>query len=171
MFQPGIKVKQNYFKTFLLIDILMETKLIPLEWKTDDRGYLVQIFNADLDIKRVYVVGNFSRGTIRGFHGHMKEWKYFFVVKGSVKFVIIPHKVSEGVKEPDKLKGKMQAFVLSDRKPAVLAVPPENYNGWVSLEEGTLLMGMSDKTLEESVKDDYRVDPFTFGDVWGTKAR
>lgn len=150
---------------------MSEAKLIPLEWKIDDRGYLVQIFNADLDVRRAYIVGNFSRGTIRGFHGHMKEWKYFFVARGSVKFVLIPHKVSEGVKDPEKLKGKIQVFVLSDRKPAMLAVPPEHYNGWVSLEDNTLLMGLSDKTLDETLKDDYRIDPFAFGDVWSTKAR
>lgn len=150
---------------------MAEAKLIPLEWKVDDRGYLAQIFNADLDVKRVYVVGNFSKGTIRGFHGHMKEWKYFFVVRGSAKFVIIGHKVSEGVKEPDKLKGKIQAFVLSGKNPRMLAVPPEHYNGWVSLEDDTVLIGLSDKTLDETLKDDYRIDPFTFGDVWSAKAR
>ena len=53
----------------------------------------------------------------------------------------------------------------------MLAVPPEHYNGWVSLEDDTVLIGLSDKTLDETLKDDYRIDPFTFGDVWSAKAR
>ncbi|MBI2971114.1 MAG: dTDP-4-dehydrorhamnose 3,5-epimerase family protein [Candidatus Aenigmarchaeota archaeon] len=146
-------------------------KLISLEWKVDDRGYLMQLFNADLNVKRAYVVGNYAKGTIRGFHGHMKEWKYFCVVKGSVKFVLVQHNVSEGVEDPEPLREKIHTYVLSDRKPSILVIPPCYYNGWVSLEEGTLLMGMSDRTLAESIDDDYRIDPFTFGDVWSTKPR
>lgn len=151
--------------------IMDEPRMIPLEWKTDDRGYLAMIFDDDLDAKRIYVVGNFSKGTIRGFHGHMKEWKHFFVVKGTVKFVIVPHKVDQGVDNPDDFKDKIQTFVLSDKNPSLLSVPPKHYNGWMSLEEGTILMGISDKNLEDGIKDDYRVDPFIFGDVWTTKAR
>jgi dTDP-4-dehydrorhamnose 3,5-epimerase-like enzyme len=128
-------------------------------------------FNADLDIKRAYVVGNFSKGTIRGFHGHMKEHKWFFVARGSVKFVVVKHKVDEGVKNSEELKNKLQTFILSDKNPSILAVPPGCYNGWVSLEDGTLLIGMSDSTLAETLKDDYRADPYVFGDVWSVKAR
>lgn len=148
-----------------------EAELIELGWKVDDRGYLAQIFDSTIDAKRIYVVGNFSKGVIRGFHGHMNEWKHFFVVRGCAKFVVIPHKVSEGVKNHDALKGKIKSFVLSDRKPVLLSVPPEHYNGWVSLEEGTILMGISNKTLDDSINDDYRLDPFAFGDVWSVKSR
>jgi dTDP-4-dehydrorhamnose 3,5-epimerase-like enzyme len=129
------------------------------------------VFDSNIDVKRVYVVGNFSKGTIRGFHGHMKEWKHFFVIKGCAKFIVIPHKVNEGLKNQELLKSRMKTFVLSDKRPCIFSVPPEHYNGWVSLEEGTILMGISNKTLEESINDDYRLDPFTFGDVWGVKAR
>ena len=145
------------------------TTVVPLEWRVDDRGKLVQIFDSDLNAKRIYIVGNFSKGVIRGFHGHMREWKHFFVIKGCAKFVVVPHEVDRGVSDPSKLLGKIETYVLSDKKPSILSVPPHHYNGWVSLEDDTILMGISDKNLEESINDDFRIDPFTFGDVWGVK--
>jgi dTDP-4-dehydrorhamnose 3,5-epimerase-like enzyme len=136
-----------------------EPRLITIPVHIDDRGFLWQLFERE-DIKRVYAVGNFDKNTIRGFHLHHEESKWFFVVSGSAKFVIVNEK-NESV----------QSFILSEKRPAVLYVPPGNYNGWRPLEDGTILIGMSDKTLEESKKDDYRADPNKFGDVWSTKNR
>ncbi len=134
-------------------------KLILIPAHVDDRGFLWQLFEGD-NIKRAYVVGNFDKNTIRGFHLHREESKWFFIVRGSAKFVT--------VKEKD---GYIENFVLTEKRPAVLQVPPGYYNGWKALEDGTILIGMSDKTLEESKKDDYRADPFKFGDVWKVKDR
>ena len=39
------------------------------------------------------------------------------------------------------------------------------------LEENTLLISLSTSTFEESAKDDFRYDPYEWGDVWSTKAR
>ncbi len=133
--------------------------LIPIPVHVDDRGYLWQLFDGE-KIKRTYAVGNFDKATIRGFHLHHKESKWFFVVKGSAKFVTVNEK-----------DHSVQSFVLSEKSPNILHVPPGYYNGWKSLEKDTILIGMSDKTLEESKNDDYREDPFKFGDVWSVKSR
>jgi len=147
--------------------MLPGVKLVTLDWKIDDRGYLAQVFHsADKlfpEAKRIYVVGNFERGMIRAFHGHKQESKYFFVLNGSVRFVL----VGMNLENP-----KIESYVISARKPQVLVVPPGTYNGWQSLEENTLLLAISDKTLEESLNDDFRLDPLHFGkDVWKTKPR
>ena len=138
--------------------------LINLECYIDDRGFLYQIYGQYKDVfpelKRVYVVGNFSKGIIRGFHKHLNEWKGYFVVLGSAKFVTV-----------DENKN-IATYILSMRKPAVLIVPPNYYHGWVSLEDNTILIGLSNKSLEESLSDDIRIDPFTFGkEIWETKPR
>ena len=138
-------------------------KLVPVKIHADDRGFIYQIFQSSEqlfpEVKRVYIVGNFGKGIVRGFHRHLEEWKYFFVANGSAKFVLV-----------DENK-KIDSYILSSKKPSVLVVPPKLYNGWVSLEDDTLLIAMSNKTLEESQKDDYRTDPFAFGDVWTVKGR
>lgn len=134
-------------------------KLIPIPAHVDGRGFLWQLFEGG-NVKRAYAVGNFDKNTIRGFHLHREESKWFFIVWGSAKFVT--------VNEKDET---IDSFVLSQKRPAILYVPPGYYNGWKALEDGTILIGMSDKTLEESKKDDYRADPFEFGDVWSVKNR
>ena len=142
----------------------------------DDRGLLWQLFDTKEEkitfdgkkyedyplIKRIYKVENFSKNTIRGMHFHKKEWKFFIVLKGSAKFVISP---------TEKISKKTKVFVLSDRKPEVLIVPPNNYNGWKALEEGTILLGMSNFSLEESLKDDFRIPPDNFLDLFRVKNR
>ncbi|MEM2293523.1 MAG: WxcM-like domain-containing protein [Nitrososphaerota archaeon] len=142
----------------------MKPKILDVECHVDDRGFLYQIYgNYDKEfpeLKRVYVVGNFSKGIIRGFHKHKEEWKCYFVVNGSAKFVIV-----------DENKN-ISTFVLSSKRPCLLIVPPGYFHGWVSLEENTILIGMSNKTLEQSISDDFRIDPFTFGkDIWEVKHR
>ncbi len=145
----------------------MEAKKVPIKFNVDDRGVLWQIFDSKNDkisfdgaeylelpsIKRVYKVENFSKDTIRGMHFHKKEWKFFTVIRGSVKFVISP---TENVTDKTKI------FVLSCKKPEVLIVPPNNYNGWKSLEEDTVVLGLSNFSLEETLKDDFRILPTPF---------
>jgi len=111
-------------------------------------------------VKRVYVVGNFSRGTVRGFHKHLEEWKCYFVSSGAAKFIAVDDEKN------------VSAFLLSSKNPTILIVPPGYFHGWVSLGEDTILIGMSNKSLEQSLKDDIRTDPFTFGkEIWEVKAR
>ena len=139
-------------------------ELLPVDCKLDDRGFLYQIYGTlegYPQIKRVYVVGNHSKGVIRGLHKHRREYKFYFAVAGSAKFVV------EG-----EDRAKPESFILAPRRPAVLVVPPGLSHGWVSLEEGTVVIGMSNRTLSESESDDIREDPFVLGkDVWETKPR
>jgi dTDP-4-dehydrorhamnose 3,5-epimerase-like enzyme len=110
-------------------------------------------------VKRIYVVGNFRQGIVRGFHRHLKEWKVYFVTLGSAKFITV---------NPTE---EIEIHVLTQRNPQLLVVPPEHAHGWVSLEDDTLLIGMSNFSLEESEADDLRLDPFLYGDLWEAKPR
>jgi dTDP-4-dehydrorhamnose 3,5-epimerase-like enzyme len=154
----------------------MEPKKIPIKLAIDDRGCLWQLFDIkgseiSFDgteyinippIKRIYKVENFSKDIIRGMHFHKKEWKFFIVIMGSAKFVISPTQT---------INEKTQVFVLSDRRPEVLIVPPGYYNGWKALEEKTILLGMSNFSLEESLKDDFRIPPDNFSTLFEVKNR
>lgn len=116
-------------------------------------------------IKRIYSTGNFSKGVIRGFHKHEIEEKAFFVSSGSAKFVAVDdRKDSHTYKE-------INTFVLSTLNPSVLRVPIGVYTGWMSLEDGTVLIGMSSEKFDKTNPDDQRLDPYAFGDVWSVKDR
>lgn len=134
----------------------------------DDRGTfapfingLKEIASESVIIKRIYYVCNDSKGVVRGFHYHKKEWKFFVIVSGSAKFVAL---------NPDKPDKKFQ-FVSSARKNNLVIIPPFYANGWVSLSDNTILVCVSSATTEESLKDDKRFDPYKWGDVWTVKSR
>ena len=134
----------------------------------DDRGFLSQILpegDESFTIKRIYSTGNFSKGTIRGFHKHKKEKKGFFVTSGSAKFVVVDdRKDSSTYKE-------INTFILSTLNPSVLTVPVGVYTGWMSLQNDTVILGISSEPFDKENPDDERVDPNSFGDVWKVKDR
>jgi dTDP-4-dehydrorhamnose 3,5-epimerase len=112
-------------------------------------------------VKRVYLVHNHAAGTIRGFHLHKIEWKVFVVSQGAAKFVAL---------DPSSPETTF-TFVSSARRPSVIVIPPGYANGWISLEAGTTLVAASTSTFEESLRDDVRLDPHGFGDLWSVRAR
>jgi dTDP-4-dehydrorhamnose 3,5-epimerase len=124
----------------------MEIKILNGGISVDDRGSVrfVNDFNFS-DVKRFYQVENHSRGFIRAWHGHKKEGKYVYVVSGSALIGVVNMETE-----------KISKFVLSDKSPKILWIPPGNYNGFKSLEENTKILFFSTSTLEESLGDDIR---------------
>jgi len=124
-----------------------ECKLINGGIFIDDRGPLrfVNDFNFN-DVKRFYQVENHEKGFIRAWHGHKKEGKYVYVVKGTAMIRTI---------DIDN-ESRTEKYVLSDKQPKILFIPPGKYNGFQTLEEGTILFFFSTSTTEESEGDDYR---------------
>lgn len=113
----------------------------------DDRGTVSFVNDFHFTgVKRFYLVSNHSKGFVRAWHGHRKEAKYVFVVKGSVLF-----------KVRNMESGVIEQVVLSDKKPQILLIPPYNYNGFKTLTEDAQIMFFSTSTLEESLGDDFRL--------------
>ena len=134
----------------------------------DDRGFLSQILpegDESFNIKRLYSTGNFSSGVIRGFHKHKKERKAFFVPSGSAKFVAVDDR------KDSSTYNEINTFILSNLKPSVLTIPTGVYTGWMSLEDNTVVLGISSEIFDKENLDDERLDPYTYGDVWKVKDR
>ena len=126
----------------------------------DDRGSLT--FANDFNfygVKRFYQVQNFNMSTIRAFHGHLNEAKYVYVAKGSA--IVAAVKLTD-VKSPSKYQ-EVNRFILSDRDPQILFIPPNYANGFRPLEADTRILFFSTSSLEESRGDDYRFP----ADYWG----
>lgn len=121
--------------------------LIDGDLSVDDRGTVSFVNDFDFkDVKRFYLVSNHSKGFTRAWHGHKREGKYVFVVKGAA----IVGVVSMGE------EGETERFVLSDKNPQILYIPPGNYNGFKTLTDDTQVMFFSTSTLKETEGDDYR---------------
>ncbi len=140
----------------------------PVQSFIDDRGFLSQILpegDESFEIKRIYSTGNFSKGTIRGFHKHQREKKAFFVPSGAAKFVVVDdRKDSPTYKE-------INSFILSMLNPSVLIIPVGVYTGWMSLDDNTVVLGISSEIFDKDNPDDERADPHSFGDVWKVNDR
>lgn len=148
--------------------------VIPLEVHCDDRGYLIEVARRSDDPERhgviqrfgqVFLVGNVARGVIRAFHKHQKAWDWFTIVHGSAKVVLVDDR------EGSSSKGETMSLVLGERRPALVAVPPGVYHGWMSLEDDTQLIGIASHTYVREDPDEVRVPPDHFGDVWAVVGR
>lgn len=122
--------------------------LIEGDMAVDNRGSVSFVNDFDFKgVKRFYVVEN-SGGEFRGWHGHLKESKYVYVSSGLALVGVAGLETDEA-----------QFFVMGESKPQILRIPPGYANGFKSLEKGTKVIFYSDKTLEQSKKDDYRYPP------------
>lgn len=121
----------------------------------DEQGeiYHVNDFNFS-DVKRFYIVSNKSTAIIRAWQGHKVEQKYFFVVKGT--YLVCAVEI-DNWRNPSKSL-KPTTFVLDDKNPAILYIPPGYANGIKALEKHSKLIIYSNLNLEESSKDIYRFE-------------
>jgi len=152
--------------------MIKDVQIIKVPTYIDDRGYLsvlydpLQLPNLKYPkIERVYFVGNFAKGTIRGFHKHKYNWDCFFISHGSAKFVLIDDR-----KEEPTYK-EINVFVLSEKNYSILVVPPGIWHGWMSLEDGTQLINLASEKLDKKNPDEVRIPPDSFGDLWSIKGR
>ncbi len=149
-------------------------QLIPLTAHVDDRGYLIEIARQGgapgphaviSKFGQVYLVGNPARGTIRAFHKHGVLWDYFFISHGSAKFVLADDR------EDSPTYKEINAFVISDRNPSLLVVPPGVYHGWMSLEDDTQMISTASEVYNPENPDEVRIPSDSLGDIWTVKGR
>lgn len=134
---------------------------------SDDRGRVYFANDFDLsNCRRLYVVENFSPGTVRAWHAHRYERKWVLPVGGAALACCVEIDDWERP-SPD---AEMHRFVLDAANPAVLAVPPGYANGAMSLAPDTKLLYLSDTPLGGSLEDDVRF-PARHWDPWQVTER
>jgi dTDP-4-dehydrorhamnose 3,5-epimerase len=134
---------------------MTKTKILNGGLAIDDRGSVrfVNDFNFE-GVKRFYQVENHKKDFIRAWHGHVKEGKYVYVSSGTALIGIV-NMVTEEITK----------YVLSDKSPKILWIPPGNYNGFKTLEENTKIIFFSTSSLDESLNDDIR-EEYDKWDIW-----
>jgi dTDP-4-dehydrorhamnose 3,5-epimerase-like enzyme len=134
---------------------------------TDDRGTLTFVNGFDLsNCCRSYIVTNHAAGFVRAWHAHRREGKYVTVLRGAA---IVGAVLIEDWDHLDP-NSKVHRYVLSERSPAVLYIPPGYANGAMSLTSDTMLQYFSTSTLDESKGDDVRIDA-RFWNPWTVEER
>jgi dTDP-4-dehydrorhamnose 3,5-epimerase len=141
-----------------------EPRLIEGGLHTDHRGEIRYINDFKLQgIKRFYTIKHYDPSTIRAWQGHKKETKYFYCLDG--EFLINLVTIDDW--ENPSIDLQVTTFLLNPVRNAILEIPPGNANGFKATVPGSHLLVFSDKTLEESIKDDYRFDQ-NFWHNWET---
>ena len=144
-------------------------RIVDLVVHMDDRGYLIEILRASDDhftkFGQVYIVGDVAQGTIRAFHKHGELWDWFFISHGSAKFVL------RDDREDSPTYGETMTVTTGERRPALIAVPPGVYHGWMALEDDTQLISAASEVYRRDDPDEVRMPPDSFGDVWSVQGR
>jgi dTDP-4-dehydrorhamnose 3,5-epimerase len=97
-------------------------------------------------VKRMYLIEP-TPNLIRAWQGHQIENKWFSIVSGRFEVQV--------VRMTDLTVKK--SFILSEDQDEVIKIGPGFYNGFKALELKSILMVYSDKCLNESLNDDYRL--------------
>lgn len=170
-----------------------EPRLIPGGGAVDERGRVIFCNGFDFaqaGIKRLYLLSNHQAGYVRAWHGHKTEAKYVLVTRGAALVCCVPLKDLERLdlpkanvttpwREPKHSSTayrptretvpnppNVYRFVLSDRQPAVLYIPPGYANGHMALVTPCDVMHFSMFTIEEAKGDDLRFPARAIPGVW-----
>jgi len=131
----------------------MKPKLFEGGVSVDKRGSVS--FNNNLlltKIKRFYIVKNNKKNFVRAWHGHKIEAKYILCISGKAKISAVKIR---NFNKPSK-KSKVISWILDNKTPNVVYVPPGYANGSKSISKDMKLIIFSTSTLKQSLKDDFR---------------
>ena len=151
----------------------MKAQLFDTQVFVDDRGHFrnIPFILSEFNFvgKRIYICDNFQKGTVRGYHYHKNEAKVFICLKGGIKFVLLP---DDMMIKMTSNAWKPEIFTLSGTIPKALYVPANYANAWQTLTDDTIMIGVSNATVKQSMKDDKRLDPMLYRpEYWEVKWR
>lgn len=148
--RAGVTEKETQEKKSCLTPQLTEGGL-----SVDDRGEVAFVNGFGFEgVRRFYAVCNHAAGKVRAWHAHRREGKHVTVVRGAA--VVGAVRIDDW-REPSR-DAEVHRYVLSERRPAVLYIPPGYANGFMSLTVDAKLLFFSTATLAESREDDVRFD-------------
>lgn len=160
-----------------------------LDVHEDDRGDLFEALHdhdpwvggAGQSIRQVYVVRDPVRYVVRAFHAHVELHDWFCIVAGSAVFALVDGRSEYGILDRAARDGGLNAVrdgaephgptwrgVLTARRPALLAVPPGVFHGWMALEDGTVLLSGASHVYDRANPDEVRVPPDRFDGMFGS---
>jgi dTDP-4-dehydrorhamnose 3,5-epimerase len=121
----------------------------------DARGKLTFFNDFNLkEVKRFYVIEHPDIEVVRAWQGHKIEQKWFYVLGGSFKVILLQPDHWEDPSETLPLN----EFILKAADNQVLHIPGGFVNGFKALESNSKMMVFSDFSIEEAGSDDWRFE-------------
>lgn len=134
---------------------MADVKIIDGEIFRDQRGQISSL-NAFRfpGVERFYFIHHPDTSVIRGWHGHQREKKWFYCVKGAFTIGLVEIDDWENP-SPDL---KAQKYHLTEQESRIICVPEGYANCIKASIPGSVLLVFSGKTLPEAYSDSWRYD-------------
>lgn len=119
----------------------------------DGRGHIRFVNEFDMSaVKRFYIIRNKDTKLIRGWRGHRKEQRWFYVLSGAfiLNFVRIDNWITPNRELP------VERIILKSSDMQLLQVPSGYSMAFRALEENSELLVYADYALKHAALDDYK---------------
>lgn len=132
-----------------------EIKKITGEIYFDERGQINSLNSFHFEgVKRGYFIFHPDVTVIRGWHAHQHERKWFYCIQGRFSVALI--KIDNWENPSHELKPEI--FHLNYKNSELICVPAGYANCLKAWDKDSVMLVLSDKTLEEAVHDSWRYD-------------
>ncbi len=121
----------------------------------DYRGQISSLNTFHFDgVKRCYIIHHPDASIIRGWHAHQYERKWFYCIKGRFSVALV--KIDDWNNPSPNLKAEIHN--LSEKDSKLVCVPKGYGNCLKAQDDDSIMLVLSDKTLEEALSDSWRYD-------------
>jgi dTDP-4-dehydrorhamnose 3,5-epimerase len=125
----------------------------------DERGWLMEVLRSDWELfekfGQTYVTAAYPQ-VVKAWHMHKRQTDNITCVKGMVKLVLY-----DGRKR-SKTKGKTDEFVIGEKNPLLVKIPPEVWHGFKNVSDETAIVVNVPTALYDYKKpDEHRLPPDT----------
>ena len=138
---------------------MSDIRIIQGEIFKDYRGQISSLNEFHFEgVRRCYIIHHPDESVVRGWHGHQFERKWFYCIKGSFALALV--EIDDWNAPSHDLEPKV--YQLNENHSRIVTVPAGYANCMKALEEDSIMIVYSDKTLEEASNDNWKFDK----DLW-----
>ena len=125
----------------------------------DDRGWLMEMLRRDWDVferfGQVYVTTAYPH-VVKAWHMLKKQVDHITCIKGAIKLVLYDDR------ENSKTKEELNEFVMGERNPMLIKIPPTIWHGFKTIgDETALVVNIPTELYNYEEPDEHRVPPTT----------
>jgi dTDP-4-dehydrorhamnose 3,5-epimerase len=129
----------------------------PLKQIADERGWLTEILRNDWEhfkkFGQAYVTAAYPH-IVKAWHMHKTQTDNITCIKGMIKLVLHDGRAKS------KTKGETNEFVIGERNPTLVQIPPEVWHGFKTISEDyALVLNIPTELYDYKKPDEYRLPP------------
>lgn len=130
-----------------------------LKQVTDERGWLIEILRSDWKyfqkFGQIYVTAAYPH-IVKAWHMHKRQTDNVACIEGMVKLVLYDGRDSS------KTKKELNEFVIGEKNPMLIKIPPRIWHGFKAITEKTaLVVNVPTELYDYNKPDEFRLPPDT----------